>query len=311
MVFGDNDLEFPRGEHNDALVIPATISNFWVRKILVDSGSSADIIFYSTFVKLGIDNALLAPVNTPLVGFAGEVVEALGEVTLPFSFGSYPLRTTKMVRFLIVKSPSAYNIILGRPSLNLFQAIGSTYHMKLKFPTPKGTWEATGDSRLARECHAITLQGTTSHQKRQAAPKDSSPRSKQKLEHHPENSEVHVVESKSGRDERLKAAEILKSTEVIPGNSESKVKVGTGLLTNLEEALTAFLKNNADVFAWKNEALPGIPQEYALHNLKADPKIKPIKQKKRTFGLEKSRHIREEVEKLLTAKYIRPVMYPE
>ncbi|XP_073035355.1 uncharacterized protein [Primulina eburnea] len=311
MVFGDSDLEFPRGEHNDTLVISATISNFWVKKILVDSGSSADIIFYSAFVKLGIDNALIAPVNTPLVGFAGEVVEALGEVVLPISLGSYPLRTTKMVKFLVVKSPSAYNIILGRPSLNLFQAIGSTYHMKLKFPTPEGIGEATGDSRLARECHAITLQGTASHRKRQAAPKDSSPRSKQKLEHHPGNNEIHIVENESGRDERLKAAEVLKSIEVIPGKSESKVKVGTGLPTNLEEALTAFLRNNADVFAWKDEALPGIPQEYALHNLRADPKIKPIKQKKRTFGLEKSRRISEEVEKLLTAKYIHPVMYPE
>ncbi|XP_075507642.1 uncharacterized protein LOC142544483 [Primulina tabacum] len=311
MVFGDSDLELPRGEHNDALVISTTISNFWVKKILVDSGSSADIIFYSAFVKLGIDNDLLAPVNTPLVGFAGEVVEALGEVTLPLSLGSYPLRTTKMVKFLVVKSPSAYNISLGRPSLNLFQAIGSTYHMKLKFPTPEGIGEATGDSRLARECHAITLQKTTSHRKRQAAPKNSSHRSKQKLEHHPDNSEVHVVESESGRDERLKAAEILKSIEVIPGNYGSKVKVGTGLPTNLEEALAAFLRNNADVFAWEDESLPGIPQEFALHNLKADPKIKPIKQKKRTFGLENSKHISEEVEKLLATKYIRPVMYSE
>ncbi|XP_073017929.1 uncharacterized protein [Primulina eburnea] len=198
-----------------------------------------------------------------------------------------------MVRFLIVKSPSAYNIILGRPSLNLFQAIGSTYQMKLMFATPKGIGEATGDSLLARECHAITLQGTTNHRKRQVAPKDSSHRSKQNLEHHSDNSKVHVVENESERDEKLKAAEILKSIEVITGNSGSKVKVGTY------------------VFAWKDEALLGIPQEYALHNLKADPRIKPIKQKKRTFGLDKSKHISEEVEELLTSKYIRPVMYPE
>ncbi|KAL0306869.1 UNVERIFIED_CONTAM: hypothetical protein Sradi_6104200 [Sesamum radiatum] len=72
------------------------------------------------------------------------MIEPLGEVTLPLSLGSYPKRSTKMVKFLVVKAPSAYNIILGRPSLNLFRAIASTFHMKLKFPTSDGVgkpWE--------------------------------------------------------------------------------------------------------------------------------------------------------------------------
>ncbi|KAL0320262.1 UNVERIFIED_CONTAM: hypothetical protein Sradi_5287700 [Sesamum radiatum] len=85
------------------------------------------------------------------------MIEPLGEVTLPLSLGSYPNRSTKMVKFLVVKAPSAYNIILGKPGLNMFQAIASTYHMKLKFPTPDGVGEATGDERMARECYANTL----------------------------------------------------------------------------------------------------------------------------------------------------------
>ncbi|KAL0408267.1 UNVERIFIED_CONTAM: hypothetical protein Sradi_1761100 [Sesamum radiatum] len=71
------------------------------------------------------------------------MIEPLGEVTLPLSLGSYPKRSTKMVKFLVVKAPSAYNIILGRPGLNIFRAVASTYHMKLKFPTPDGIGEAT------------------------------------------------------------------------------------------------------------------------------------------------------------------------
>ncbi|XP_073125133.1 uncharacterized protein [Henckelia pumila] len=113
LSFSDKDLENPRGTHNDGLIISATISNFWVKKILVDSGSSADIIFHDAFVKLGISNAQLTPVNTPLVRFSGEIVEALGEVTFPLSLGSYPKRYTKMVKFLVVKASSAYNVILG------------------------------------------------------------------------------------------------------------------------------------------------------------------------------------------------------
>ncbi|XP_073019467.1 uncharacterized protein [Primulina eburnea] len=94
MSFGKIDLEASRGEHNDALVISATISNFWVKKILVDSGSSADIIFHGAFQKMGMSNAQLTPVNTPLVGFAREVVESVGEINLPISLGSYPRRAT-------------------------------------------------------------------------------------------------------------------------------------------------------------------------------------------------------------------------
>ncbi|KAL0433498.1 UNVERIFIED_CONTAM: hypothetical protein Slati_2684100 [Sesamum latifolium] len=155
--FSRQDLDPMRNQNNDALVISATLSNFWVKKVLVDSGSSADIIFYDAYAQLGIDNAQLRRVNTPLTGFSGEMIEPLWEVTLPLSLGSYPKRSTKMVKFLVVKAPSAYNIIQGRPSLNIFQAIASTYHMKLKFPTPDGVGEATGDETMARECYANTL----------------------------------------------------------------------------------------------------------------------------------------------------------
>ncbi|KAI3458742.1 hypothetical protein Pfo_015405 [Paulownia fortunei] len=133
LTFGESDLEGRQEQHNDALVISAT--HFWVKKILVDSGSFADIIFYDAFLKLGIDNVQLSSVNTPLIGFGGEVVETLKEVALHFSLGSYLKRVTKMEKFLVVNAPLTYNMILGRPSLNLFYAITSTYHMKLKFPT--------------------------------------------------------------------------------------------------------------------------------------------------------------------------------
>ncbi|KAL0338052.1 UNVERIFIED_CONTAM: hypothetical protein Scaly_2080300 [Sesamum calycinum] len=171
IAFGEQDLDPMRNQNNDALVISATLSNFWVKKVLVDSGSSADIIFYDAYVQLGVDNAQLRKVNTPLTGFSGEMIEPLGEVTLPLSLGSYPKRSTKMVKFLVVKAPSAYNIILGRPSLNLFRAIASTFHMKLKFPTSDGVGEAVGDERMARECYANTLKRSREKTRRSALSK--------------------------------------------------------------------------------------------------------------------------------------------
>ncbi|KAL0343100.1 UNVERIFIED_CONTAM: hypothetical protein Sangu_1197400 [Sesamum angustifolium] len=125
--------------------------------ILVDSGSSADIIFYDAYVQLGIDNAQVRKVNTPLTGFSSEMIEPLGEVMLPLSLGSLPKRSTKMIKFLVVKALSAYNTILGRPSLNLFRAIASTFHMKLKFPTSVGVREAVGDELMAKVCYVNIL----------------------------------------------------------------------------------------------------------------------------------------------------------
>ncbi|KAL0387521.1 UNVERIFIED_CONTAM: hypothetical protein Sradi_2633900 [Sesamum radiatum] len=155
--FNLQDMDPMRNQNNDALVISATLSNFLVKKILVDSGSSVDIIFYDVYVQLGIDNAQLRKVNTPLIDFSGEMIEPLGEVMLSLSLSFFPKRSTKMVKFLMVKAPSAYNIILRRLSLNLLQAIASTFHMKLKFPTSIGVGEAVGDELMARECYANTL----------------------------------------------------------------------------------------------------------------------------------------------------------
>ncbi|KAL0462137.1 UNVERIFIED_CONTAM: hypothetical protein Slati_0101300 [Sesamum latifolium] len=82
----------------------------------------------------------LEKVNTSLYGFAGEVVHPRGMVSLPLTMGRGTTPKTWLLKFLVVDVPSAYNVILGRPTLNTFQAMVSTYHMKIKFPTP-GEWE--------------------------------------------------------------------------------------------------------------------------------------------------------------------------
>ncbi|KAL0381657.1 UNVERIFIED_CONTAM: hypothetical protein Sangu_0230000 [Sesamum angustifolium] len=97
--FDSQDMDPMRNQINDALVISATLANFLVKKVLVDSGSSADIMFYDAYVQLGIDNAQLRKVNTPLTGFSGEMIEPLEKVMLPLSLGSLPKRSTKWLSF--------------------------------------------------------------------------------------------------------------------------------------------------------------------------------------------------------------------
>ncbi|KAL0366906.1 UNVERIFIED_CONTAM: Transposon Ty3-G Gag-Pol polyprotein [Sesamum radiatum] len=79
----------------------------------------------------------------------------------------------------------------------------------------------------------------------------------------------------------------------------------------MEEELVQFLKANLDVFAWTVRDLEGVDPEVMTHKLNVNPTFQPVRQKKRSFGTERNEIIKEEVEKLLTTGYIRPVQYPE
>ena len=74
ITFSDSDLEGCQHPHDDPLVVRAVVANKTVHRVLVDNGSSTDIIFASAFDKMGIGNEKLDPVNTHLRGFSGEKV---------------------------------------------------------------------------------------------------------------------------------------------------------------------------------------------------------------------------------------------
>ena len=150
ITFSDLDLEGCQHPHDDPLVVCAIVANTTVHRVLIDNGSSVDIIFASTFDKMGVGRETLEPVNTHLRGFSGEKVLPLGSIQLVLTLGEPPCQAMTTARFLIVDAPSAYNMLLGRPSLNVIKAISSAYHMIIKFPTIHGVGMVRGDQRVAR-----------------------------------------------------------------------------------------------------------------------------------------------------------------
>ena len=96
--------------------------------------------------------------NAPLVGFGGTRVHPLRAVTLPVMVRDYPQQITKDVTFLVVDCSSAYNAILGRPTLNSWKVVTSTYHLRIKFPIEYRVGEVRGDQVAARECYIIMLE---------------------------------------------------------------------------------------------------------------------------------------------------------
>ena len=94
-------------------------------------------------------------------------------------------------------------------------------------------------------------------------------------------------------------------------NPEHLAYIGSKLEEYLKSLLTHFLKQNKDVFAWKQADMGGIDPAIITHRLNVSPSFKPMKQKRRIFAPERQKAINEEVTKLLQAGAIKEVEYPE
>ncbi|GAU10592.1 hypothetical protein TSUD_418170 [Trifolium subterraneum] len=81
----DGEGVFPHDD--DPLVIQVQILNCDVKRVLIDSGSSADIMYWEAFKAMQLAGEQLQPYNGTLVGFGGEQVEVMGHVTLLTTFG--------------------------------------------------------------------------------------------------------------------------------------------------------------------------------------------------------------------------------
>ena len=81
----------------------------------------------------------------------------LGSIQLVLTLRDPSCQATTTVRFLIVDAPFAYNVLLGRPSLNAIKAIPFAYHIVIKFPTTNGVGMVRGDQRVARECYSASM----------------------------------------------------------------------------------------------------------------------------------------------------------
>uniref|UniRef100_A0A2N9FNL6 Uncharacterized protein n=1 Tax=Fagus sylvatica TaxID=28930 RepID=A0A2N9FNL6_FAGSY len=120
--FSEEDARGTHQPHDDALVITINIAGFTTRRVMVDNGSSADILYLPAYQQMRLDKDKLRPMDAPLVGFTGDKVCPVGIVTLPITV-----------------------------------AVTSTYHLLLKFPTEHGIGEVRGDQIAARECYLASL----------------------------------------------------------------------------------------------------------------------------------------------------------
>uniref|UniRef100_A0A2N9IPM7 Reverse transcriptase domain-containing protein n=1 Tax=Fagus sylvatica TaxID=28930 RepID=A0A2N9IPM7_FAGSY len=227
------------------------------------------------------DDALIVTIN--IAGFTGNSVCLVGIITLPITVGTYLKTVSKTIDFLVVNCPSAYNAIIGQPTLNRLRVVTSTYHLLIKFPTEHGIGEVRGDQIAAKECYLASL-GSEG-----------------------QNQTMTIEERKTLVD----PSEELDTIELEDGHPEKTTRIGASLPPQIKKSLIQFLKSNKDVFAWSPEDMPGINPSIISHKLNVNPSLHPVKQKRRVFALERNDAIMEEVDKLLTVNFIREVFYPD
>jgi len=140
----------------------------------------------------------------------------LGAVTLLVTIRDYPQQITRDVTFLVVNCSSTYNAIIGRPTLNSWKTITSTYHLMIKFPKEYGLGKLRGDQVAACECYIAMLE----------------------MDDHLQT--LRIEEQQTG-------AEIVKRLEEIPldsSRSNRTTRIGTLASPTVHQELIAFLKEN-------------------------------------------------------------------
>ncbi|KAM1173007.1 hypothetical protein ACFX2G_023524 [Malus domestica] len=105
--------------------------------------------------------------------------------------------------------------------------------------------------------------------------------------------------------QQAQPAEELEKVSISKDYLDRMVKIGTTLSPPIRLALISFLQENTKVFAWSYEDMLGISPDIICHHLSIDPKIKPVRQKRRSYDAKRYEAMKAEVEKLKGIGFVR------
>ncbi|XP_010474063.1 PREDICTED: uncharacterized protein LOC104753518 [Camelina sativa] len=131
--------------NNDPLIVELVIRESSVTRILIDIGTSVNVIFKDVLIQMEIDRRNTTHETQPLTGFDGDTIMTVGTISLPIYVGG----TMQCLNFAIVDKPIVYNIILGTPWLHKMRVVASTYHQCVKFPNAYDMVTLRGDPLMA------------------------------------------------------------------------------------------------------------------------------------------------------------------
>jgi hypothetical protein len=205
------------------------------------------------------------------------------------TFGYVHHTRIEQVVFDIVDMEYPYNAIIGRGTLNAFEAILHPAYLCMKIPSEQGP---------------IVV-----HVSQEAARRAEGSWTDSKAIHNIDEAEAH--QQYKHKREKAAWADQPKSMLLCEDIAEQKVLLGSQLSDEQEKTLLRFLFNNKDVFAWSANDICGVNRDIIEHSLNVDPSFRPRKQRLWNMSDDKAEDARNEVKRLLSAGIIREVTYPE
>ncbi|GJX53502.1 reverse transcriptase domain-containing protein [Tanacetum coccineum] len=263
---GDEGTEGP-------MIIEAEIGGHCVHRMYVDGGSASKILYEHWFSRLLLEiRKQLIPATTPLIGFSGEIIWPIGQIQLLVKIGDEEHSASAWMNFMVVRSSSPYNGIIGRLGVRKLQAVPSTAHGMLKILVEGRVIILKSSKLVPVECAVVFgPEGATSATKP-------------------------IIE------ERIKVA-------INPEYPKQTLMIGSTLTEEGRNKLCGLLQRNLDIFSWKPADMTGIPSHIAEHRLNVWEGYFPVRQKKRRQATDRNQAIQEEVGKLVEARIMKEVHY--
>jgi hypothetical protein len=224
--WSDKPITFDQGDHPDRvpspgkymLVVDPVIGNVRLTKVLMDGGSSLNIIYSETLELLRIDLSSVRAGAAPFHGIIpGKRVQPLGQLDLPVCFGTPSNFRRETLMFEVVGFRGTYHAVLGRPCYAKFMVVPNYTYLKLKMSGPNGVITVGPTYRHAYECDVECVEYAEALAESEALVADLESLSKEApyVKHHAGNFEP---------------AETVKFVPLNPSNDASKqIRIGSEL----------------------------------------------------------------------------------
>ncbi|GJQ91603.1 hypothetical protein Tco_0002742 [Tanacetum coccineum] len=218
-----------------------------IHRIYIDEGSSTKVLYEHCFNQLLPEiKSQMVSATTSLTGFSGETIWPLGQLRLLVTIGDADNCTRAWMNFIIVRSMSPYNGIIGRSGIRDIQAIPFTAYEMLKFPIDEGILTIRSTILIPAECAMVIT------------------------------SSKEIPKEAGVRHENFKVA-------IHQNFPDQEVAIGGTLSAKGRTRLCTLLKEILDIFAWQPSDMTGVPRSVAEHLLNIREGYSPVRQKKRAM----------------------------
>jgi hypothetical protein len=167
--WSDKPITFDQGDHPDRvpspgkypLVVDPVIGNVKLNKVLMDGGSSLNIIYAETLGLLQINMSMIQAGAAPFHGIIpGKRVQPFGQLDLPVCFGTPSNFRKETLTFEVVGFRGTYHAVLGRPCYAKFMVVPNYTYLKLKLSGPNGVITVGSTYQHAYECDVECVEYT-------------------------------------------------------------------------------------------------------------------------------------------------------